>query len=246
MDQPENDWRIIDSSYGRVAEDTYIPSVGQTAKKGAQITVVSSIRLSSKKNLTIAVPNATALFLNMSARSWNKAGEIRERNGIDNPTEINVEFSGDSEVFDYIERVIESVITAFSGLEAFVNEKIPEDYHYETFWRSESILERMDKTQIERHLSLTEKLESVLPDALNTESPKGRDCWDGFIRLKKIRDRIVHMKAADREPSGPDNPNLWHELFRVSCPHRQAMKVIDFFLKETNTRPKWREACSLQ
>ena len=246
MDQPKNDWRIIDSSYGRVAEDTYIPSVGQTAKKGAQITVVSSIRLGSKKNLTIAVPNATALFLNMSARSWKEAGEIRERNEIDNPTEKKVEFSGNSEAFDYIERVIESVIMAFSGLEAFVNEMVPDDYCYYTHRTSKTILEPMNKEEIERHLSLTEKLESVLPDALKTNSPKGRDFWGEFIKLKKIRDRIIHMKTADRESSGPDNPNLWHELFRVSCPHRQAMKMMDFFLNETNAQPKWREACPLR
>ena len=210
------------------------------------MTVVSSIRLGSKKLLTIAVPNAPALFLNISARSWSEAEEIRKRNGIDNPTEINVEFSGNSEAFDYLERVIESVTMAFSGLEAFVNEMIPEDYHYETFWRSEIILERMDKTQIERYLPLTEKFESVLPKALNTNSPKGRDFWGEFIKLKKIRDRIIHMKTADRESSGPDNPNLWHELFRVSCPHRQAIKMIDFFLKETNAQPKWRESYPLQ
>ncbi len=246
MDQPKNDWRIIDSSYGRVAEDTYIPSVEQTVKKGAQIKVVSIIRLGSRKTLTIAVPNATALFLNISARSWNEAGEIRERNGIDNPTELDVEFSGDGEAFDYIERVIESVIMAFSGLEAFVNEMIPDDYRYYTHRTSKTILEPINKEAIERSLSLNEKLKSVLPDALKIKSPKGRKCWGGFIKLKKIRDRIIHMKTADRESSGPANPNLWHELFKVSCPHRQAMNMIDFFLKETKTQPKWREACPLQ
>ena len=246
MDQPINDWRIIESSYVRVSEDTYIPCVEQTAKKGAQIKVVSIIRLNSRKKLTIAVPNATALFLNISARAWNEAKEIRERNGIDDPTAEDVEFSEDSKAFDSIERVIEAVTMAFSGLEAFVNELIPEDYRYYTNRTSEIILESMNKEKIERHLSLTEKLESVLPKALGTESPKGRGCWGDFIRLKKIRDRIVHMKTADRESSGPENPNLWHELFRISCPHRQAIKVIDFFLKETNDHPKWREACPLQ
>ena len=245
MELPKNDWRIIDASYTYVAEDTYL-SFGQTAKKGAQITVVSRIRLNSKKELTIAVPNATALFLNASARSWKESKEIRKRNGIDSVIGREREFSSQSGVFDYLERVIESVIMAFSGLEAFVNEMIPDNYRYETHRRSEIILDIMDKEQIERHLSISEKLELVLPDALKTKSPKGRNFWGDFVKLRKIRDRIIHMKTADRESSGPDNPNLWHDLFRVSYPHRQALKMVDFFLSEMNYHPQWRQTCPLR
>ena len=54
------------------------------------------------------------------------------------------------------------------------------------------------------------------------------------------------MKTVDRESSGPDNPNLWHDLFQVSCPHRQALKMIDLFLKETNEQRQWRNACPLR
>ena len=242
MKRSENDWRIIDASYACVE----IPSVGRVAKKEAQMTVVSCIRLGPKKSLTIAVPNATALFLNASARSWNEATEIRKRNGIDSVVKRNREFSGQTKAFNYLERVIESIIMAFSGLEAFVNEMIPDDYRYETHRRSERILEIMDKEQIERHLSISKKLELVLPDALKTKSPKGRYFWGDFVKLRKIRDRIIHMKTADRESSGPNNPNLWHDLFRVSYPHRQALKMIDFFPSEMNYHPQWRQTCPLR
>ena len=244
MKQPKNDWRM--NVYTHLAEDWVSPWTGETVKKGTQVTVVSIIRLNSKKTITIAVPNATALFLNISAQSWNTAQEIRRRNGIDSAIKRDIEFSSHSEAFNYLEQVIASVMMAFSGLEAFVNEMIPDKYRYETHRRSEIILDIMDKSQIERHLSISEKLGLVLPDALKTKSPKGRDFWGDFVKLRKIRDRINHMKTADRKSSGQDNPNLWHDLFQVSCPHRQALKMIDFFLKKTNARPQWRAACPLR
>ena len=234
------------NAYSHLSKDWVSPWTRETHKKGEQVTVVSIIELNPKKKITIAVPNATALFLKASARSWKEAKEIRERNGIDSVSRRDREFSSQSEAFDYLERVIESIIMAFSGLEAFVNEMIPDDYLYETHRRSETIWERMDKAQIERYLSIGEKLEVVLPDALKTKSPKGRHFWGDFVKLRKIRDRIIHAKAADRKSSGPDNPNLWHDLFRVSCPHSQALKIIDFFLRETNTQPQWRQACPLR
>lgn len=244
MKQPKNDWRT--HQYVHLAEDWVSPWTGKTTKKGSQLDVVSVIQLNPKRKVTIAVPNATALFLNVSARSWKEAKAIRKRNGIDSTIKRDSKFSSYSETFDYLERVIESVIMAFSGLEAFVNEMIPDDYRYETHRRSEIILETMDKAQIERYLSLTEKLDSVLPDALKTKSPKGKHFWRDFVKLRKTRDRIIHAKTDDRKSSGPDNPNLWHDLFRVSCPYSQALKMIDFFLGETNTQPQWRQACPLR
>lgn len=214
------------------------------------MTVVSIIQIGSNKNDTISVPvpNATALFLNISTRAWKDAEEIRKRNGIDSETREYSEFSTQKEAFDYYEQVLQSVTAAFSSLEAFANEMIPDDDEYRYYKRQQDkrIFEPMNKKQIERYLSLTEKFESVLPEALKTKSPKGRDFWGEFIRLKKIRHRISHMKTDDREFSGPDNPNIWHDLFRISNPPRQALKMIDFFLKETNAQPKWREACPLQ
>ncbi len=244
MKQPKNDWRM--HLHTTLAEDWVSPWTGKTHKKGAQLDVVSVIQLNPKKKITIAVPNATTLFLKASARSWKEATGIRKRNSIDSPIKGDSKFSSYSEAFDYFECVIESVITAFSGLEAFVNEMIPDDYRYETHRQSETILEIMDKEQIERYLSISEKLDSVLPHALKTKSPKGRHFWGDFVKLRRIRDRISHLKTADRRSSGPDNPNLWHDLFRVSCLYRQALRMIDFFLSETNEQPQWRQACPLR
>ncbi len=120
-----------------------------------------------------------------------------------------------------------------------MNENIPDDYEYQTHRKSEIILEVMNKKDIERWLSLDEKLSNVLPEAKSVDSPKGSKCWQGYKDLKTTRDRIIHMKKEDRRSSGPDIPTLWHKLFKVNSPYIQAKEVIDYFVKKAGVQPRW-------
>ncbi|RLL51172.1 hypothetical protein D8Y20_09920 [Mariprofundus sp. EBB-1] len=237
MKESENDWRMHNIIH--VGEDCRNPWTGKTIPKGTQITFVSVVPIKKKKHLTIALPNATALCLNISKRSWAKAKELRKDAKIDSSLRSEVSFESHSDAFDYIERVMESVVMAFTALEAFANEIIPDDYEYHSHRKSEIILETMNKTQIERWLSLDEKLTSILPEILELKSPKGNQSWQGYQKLKKVRDRIIHMKKEDRRSSGPEIPTLWHELFKVGSPFVQAKDIIDYFIKAVEPSPRW-------
>ena len=215
------------------------PWTGVTVPKGSQVTFKSVTQLTKKKQLSIDLPNATALCINVSIRSWKESREIREKSKIDSSIKSQVTFSSNLEAFDYVERVMESIVMAFTALEAFVNETIPDDFKYHTHKNSPIILEVMDKNAIERWLSLDEKLSNVLPEALGVPSPKGGKCWGGYSKLKKVRDRIIHMKKEDRRSSGPEIPTLWHELFKVEPPYIQAKDVIDFFVSKMKSQPRW-------
>lgn len=237
MKDSDNDWRMEDVFF--LSEDTRLPS-GQIAKKGSQITKHSVAQLTRKKQVVFALPNATALFLNASRRSWEEAKSIRQRSKIDHSIKSEVTFATRSESFNYLERVMESVVMAHTALEAFVNEKIPDDFLYHTHRKSPVILETMNKKEIERYLSLDEKLSDVLPECLGIASPKGTRCWEGFVKLKRVRNRIIHMKKEDRRSSGPEIPTLWHALFKLDAPFRQAKSVCDFFIKNAqNDAPRW-------
>ena len=238
MDDDINDWRT--QAIVKLAEDTLFSLNGQYLPKGTNLNLVSIIQLTKKKQLTITIPSATALMLNCSARSWIEASEIRHSNRIDISTKAEQTFYTTEASFDYIERVMEAVITAFIGLEAFVNETIPDEYQYEKKRRSKIIVESMNKSQIERHLGIEEKISEVLPKALSVISPKNTPCWSNFKELKKLRDRIVHMKANDRRSSGPELPTLWHKIFNAKCPHSQVLTVMDHFFKLTKNKPNWR------
>lgn len=237
IEEPDNDWRMHDVLF--VSEDTRLPGAEKIVKKGSQLTLQSVTELTKKKLLCIALPNATALCLSSSMKAWNEAQVLRKKSNIDSSIKEQVSFNTKSEAFDYIECVMESIVMAFTALEAFVNENIPDEYEYRSHRRSEIILEVMDKNAIERWLSLDEKLSKVLPDAKGIDSPKGSKCWQDYKELKGVRDRIVHMKKEDRRSSGPDIPTLWHKLFKVNAPYSQAKAVIDFFVNKTNVQPRW-------
>lgn len=237
MTELTNDWRM--HNFTHLAKDWISPWTGQFVPKGSQVTISSIVKLAGKKHLTIAIPNATALCLNASMRSWVEATEIRNSSGIDKTLKSEVTFPSHASSYDYIERVMESVVMAFMALEAFANEAIPDDYDYHVNKRSAVIIEVMGKNDIERYLSLDEKLSRVLPQALGIKSPKGSRCWNGFSNLNRIRDRIIHMKKADRKSSGPEVSTLWGALFKIEPPYSNAKSVIDYYVKAAGLQYWW-------
>lgn len=236
-DPADDDWRL--HATARLTEDWANPWSGQTVPKGSRLTVSSIMQLSKKKQLTIPLPNATALLLNSSAIAFTSARAIREASGIDKSLQTDVSFQSDKGAFDYIERMIEAVVLAFTALEAFVNETIPEDFVYARHARSEVVLEAANKSSIERHVPIDEKLTSVLPEVLKCASPKGSRCWQGYKQLKEARDRLVHMKSEDRKSSGPEVDTVWKAVFLCPAPHLAAKAMIDYFAKGMQTKPGW-------
>lgn len=237
FDPIDDDWRL--HATGRLAEDWVNPWFDQTVTKGSRLTVSSVIQLTKKKQLTIPLPNATALLLNASANAYAAAREIRDVNGIDRSLRPASSFQSDKDAFDYIERMIESIVLAFTALEAFVNEIIPESFVYARNVRSDVILEAANKSAIERYVPIDEKLTSVLPEVLHCKSPKGSRCWQPYKQLKDTRDRLVHMKSDDRKSSGPEVDTVWKAVFLCPAPHLIAKAVIDHFAKNMQSKPNW-------
>lgn len=234
-----NDWRLQTFTY--LAEDWVSPWSGVMSPKGTRITVSSIISLTKKKQLTIPLPNASALLLNSSALAFIAARKIRDRSGIDKTLHHEVNFPSDEDAFDYVEKMIESIVLAFTALEAFVNETIPSDYFYARHHRSDVVLEAASKQTIERHTSLDEKLTNVLPEILSCTSPKGGRCWHGYKQLKNARDRIIHMKTEDRRSSGSEVDTVWKAIILAPAPHIAAKTVIDHFVSTMKEKPNWHQ-----
>ena len=231
------DWRT--HLITTLGEDFRSPWTNDFYPEGSTLYLTSVVKLKRKNTLTIPVPNATALCLNVSRRSWSAAREIRKKAKIDTSLKKSVVFPSEAHAFDFIEASFESVLMAYAALEAFSNEQIPDTYEHHAFRNSKIVMEVMKKADIERWLSLDEKLSVVMPAALGVKSPKQTLCWSGFKKLKKIRDRITHMKTEDRRSSGPEKETLWNSVFHLEPPHNQAKDVIDYFVIATKNVPRW-------
>lgn len=240
MSAPEidkGDWRLQTTTH--LAEDWTSPWSGITSPRGTRITLVSTVQLTKKKLLTIPIPNATASMLNAAARAFESARALRSACEIDRSLKREVAFASEVDALDYVERMIESIVLAYSAIEAFANESIPSDFVYARHKNSNVLLEAASKTTIERNVSTDEKLTTVLPEVLGCNSPKGTHCWQNYRQLKDSRDRIIHMKTEDRKSSGPEVDTVWRAIILTPAPHLSAKALIDHFVKNMTNKPQW-------
>ncbi len=231
------DWRI--QTVAHVGADSYIPWTNQWVEKGTRLTVIATVNLTKRKTLSIPVPNATAIMLNAAAAAYDQAKQLRLNSGIDKSLKSSVTFDTDRSAIDYVERMIEAILMAFTAIEAFANETIPNDYTYSHHRSSKTILEISDKQKIERNLSLDEKLSNVLPEVIGCRSPKGTRSWESYRQLKNVRDRIVHMKTADRKSSGPDLDTVWKVILLTPAPHLLTRQILEHFISAMEEKPRW-------
>lgn len=227
-----DDWR--ENIRLELSQDWTSPWSGQTALRGTRLSLLSVVQLTKKKELSLPIGNATALLLNASARAFKSARELREASDIDQSAKPSVRFRSDSDAYDFIERMIEAIVLAFTSIEAFVNESIPEDFTY-PLTRKDGVAEVLTKADIERRVSLDEKLAVVLPGVWACSSPKGSRCWEGYRQLNRARDRLIHMKTDDRRSSGVEKDTLWKVLCLAPAPHLAAKAVVDHFVKNSPT-----------
>ncbi|MCA1930163.1 hypothetical protein [Rheinheimera sp.] len=239
----DRDWRL--QTTANLAENWNNPWTGQVVPKGTRITVVSVARLNSKKQITIPVPNGSAILLSASLKSHTRAKALRVKSKIDSSIKKEVEFLTETDAFDFLEDTIQSIFLAYAAIEAFANDVIPENFEYAHYRSSEVILETANKAKIQRYISLEEKLDQVLPEVLGVESLKSHKSWSEFKKLKKLRDRITHMKTEDRKSSGPENDTLWHQLLISSMPHKTAFDIIRYFTSRMESPPQWVEYAPL-
>lgn len=177
------DWRI------RVL--THVVS-GNGAPPGSY--VYTSIKIPHDKTAVIfPEPSASALFLSQAHRAYKEALESYSlvKRSFEEASLLDAHV-----LYDYLERMSIAVVFGYSAVEAFTNELIPEDAQHETIRRG--VVRLYGKEDIERYLSLDEKLDKVLPTITHKRSPRGSTTWQKYIELRRLRDRLIHLKGKDR------------------------------------------------
>lgn len=171
--------------------------------------------------VNFSLPSAPALFLDLAHKAFATYRDIEI------PTLFDRHPQGmwpddHKPLLDFCEQFAAHVVFAFTALESFANEVIANEvtargYTYTT--RSTKKGKPGEKVTyggeaLERNVSLNEKLAQVLPDALGVGSPKGLHHWRDYKSLKEWRDRIIHLKSADRQARGPEISSIWGDMLR--------------------------------
>ncbi len=238
----KEDWRL--NTIALVSEDTILQ--GRKIEKGTVIKTVSIVKLDKKKFLTVPVPNATSMCLKVSYERYLEAKQIKDSLGINRSIKCKHAFESDSNAIDYAELMFESVIMAYTAVEAFVNEYIPDDYETWEKRKKAGVLERKTKKEIERFDSTSRKLGVILPEIFGVKSPKSSRCWQDFMALEGMRNRIIHMKTEDRRSSGHDVDTLWNRIHKIEAPYKQALSIIRFYIDSMDSPPRWYEKCEFK
>jgi len=232
------DWRIQHLTW--TTSPITDPATGSVIPAEAPIVSAALIH-HGKERLGTTIPNATALFLNLSQASHAEARELLKRCIADKNKFGQLP---DDEAFTFYERMMGSIVFACTALEAFANEQIPDSYTY-TDSADKRFTRLFNKQQMERQLNLETKIGEIIPAALGVRFPRGGKLWSAFIKLRDLRDRVIHMKTKDRQFIGENATSIWNSLMSNPLPetHTTAKRIIGHFLQAKGDLPRWFEKC---
>ena len=228
-----------------LAEDWTNPGSGVTHKMGTEVIVSGSVQYNKKHILSFGLPNMTALFLDQAYKAWQESQQLLQREQfLDSPSKYmpngTINPKDDASFFDLLEKRMVAIVFAYTALESFANESIPSDYIFRRERDDKKCMEEYKKEQAEI-LSLDTKLNYVLPSIYSVKPPKGFSVWHKYIFIKKVRDRIIHMKSKDRRPTSVNDETIWKELLNnlhvnVAI---DAKIIIGYYLKNASPKPRW-------
>ncbi len=184
----------------------------------------------NKQKVSFALPSHTALCLNISHNAFLRAQKISDDCLFQQKPHGYTAEEGLPFLFDLFESMLINVVFAFTALDAYTNLIIPDTYVYDREHAGKRYQERYNKEQIERNITLDEKLSVIVPDITGIKFSKGGSLWNRYSDLKKTRDRIIHLKSADISGSKEKQvDSIWAEL--LSRRHKDASLIAHEIIK---------------
>jgi hypothetical protein len=200
---------------------------GKTANPGTWAVVVSPVELSDGRVLAFHGPQVVAFNL-FEAHAYAERGRKARLKLLANLSRRDdgwFALPDPRKGLDTVRDLAAAVLFAFTALEGLGNhtiDQLPADATIE-FKGSEGELVVVPRDRMERNLSVSQKLDLVIPKFTGQPSLKGDTIWRDFVRLRRLRDGLVHPKnrgsnpidSSDGEP-GPDpgNPGIYGMLMR--------------------------------
>ena len=189
LDTPFDEWQ----DRALASEDGRFYAIDQWTTKTR---IVQTWEQVSTATVHFGLPSAPALFLGLAHEAFMSYKNEDLMHLFDHPQSL---YPLDHRpLFDFYGQFAAHVVFAYTALEAWANETIPDSFVYAKTKPKTRPQETLTGSEIERHVSLREKLSDVFPLVLEVESPKGLAIWSHFRKLENTRDRIIHLKAADR------------------------------------------------
>ena len=241
------DWRL--HAITTTTEPYRSPATGFGHPPGTVVELAGFL-VSGDETFAVPVADAAGMFLSLATAASHRGRRITtllkdlppakaiQKNAI---PERRVDASREAEYFDALQDLVASVVFTYSSLEALANQLLPPDYRYRRERNDGRYVEEYDRGQVERFLSLDEKLAVVLPQVRAVASPKGTKVWQRFVRLERLRNRLVHLKRDDWRNLNPaDAPtSIWSDIVAPDVPglYKVAVELAAHFTSAD--QPRW-------
>jgi hypothetical protein len=245
QDIDSRDWRL--QAITTLAEDFRSPWTGTLHKAGSVVELVGFVQYDKRHQLAlIPVPNAPAIYLSLARKAADLGADFVNQGFSKYLAPLpdgNRRFSLDAEadLFDALENMIACIVFSYTAIEAFANQTIPDDFQFEQERSDGRCRETYSKEQIERFISLDTKLDTILPGICSVPSPKDTGAWHNYVWLKRLRDRLIHLKSSDCKNSAPENAEdyVWTWLLsnKVLKAPKFAVAIIEHY--HPDKKPRW-------
>lgn len=205
-------------------------------KIGTGLGMLASTERLSNSLVSFGLPSGPALNLNIAY----KAHRDRAMIPVDGLFDLHPPPQGSwpenhSPLFDYFELAVTEVLFSYSAIEGAMNELIEPSAVYRRPLKKGRPPEILHGVDIERKVSLDEKLKKALPVLLDKVSFAGGPLWVEYLQLQDLRDRLIHLKSLDRRASGPEDETVWGRLLRIgetSYPETARCVIAHFYPAE--------------
>ena len=237
------DWRS--QAVTRIAKD--VPAAypgGPSHKAGAVASQTTMAATGQHSNLGFITPSATALLLSAGFRSAERARSLWSQvqyQSVPTPDGRGSAVTNVVVLFDYFEEALAAANLSFQAIEAFANLTIARLLTGTIAVQRREGLKEMTAEDIERHVSTSEKIATILPKLLSVPSIKGGREWQSFDQLKNVRDASTHFKSGDQYPGGgkAEKGSLYYDLLNIS-PMEFPVTAVRVILKlAVNPQPRW-------
>ncbi len=175
----------------------------------------SELFTSNKKQISITQPSMVAMYLSISNEHYQKSLKLYDLSTLQVYGWWIVDFGENS--FDLLENIIVSIIFAVWSLETFFNSLLMNVSDTDVLWMLDK--KTWNKVSYNKQgiefFSVDKKIFEVLPLICPMKDMKRFLVMKAsIVKLIKLRNRIVHLKAVDQQPpSDPKNTTIWKLLF---------------------------------
>lgn len=179
-------------------------------------------------------PNDVTLYSNISEKNLIDAKVLYERIINSNNYLIDEAFpDNDTQkiYFDYFEKIIQSIIAAFTSVEALLNLciRFEEDYEWKRTDKDDSTLKKYKGDLIEG-FPFKEKIKFITFTVLMKSQKEFDKLYSVINELKIKRDEIIHAKPSKSEDRYSNF--LKADIFRTIDSHKDFIKIMGKYISE--------------